>query len=360
MIGSGFLLSCPRIVAEMFFGVLGSHDDPSIAGRPLLVCLGAFTDGALGHGGKPARIWRRTSRPTPPLGRKPISFRQPLRFCLSSRTEIFQPETPGRCVKSGMVATKQADRDPEYAKFVSAVLELHGQGLTYSEIAEQTDDMYSVVTPDSVRRAVVSYSTEPDAGAQKKDIERRATEDKALVMLAAGFKDYEVARALNRSPDNVRQIKERREADFDDVKKNWRTWSVQDGYAAREFRIRQLHDELLYFDEWLPEITWSYEKEHKGLGHYVAVATGEMVQRKYALDRYGRPIWTTLRLKLMDELAKLQGDHVSTINVNKLDDEQTKLVASLAAGHQRAIAPPQEPATDAEFQVTDAPATASV
>ena len=98
-------------------------------------------------------------------------------------------------------------------------------------------------------------------------------------MLAAGFKDYEVARALNRSPDNVRQIKERREADFDDVKKNWRTWSVQDGYAAREFRIRQLHDELLYFDEWLPEITWSYEKEHKGLGHYVAVATGEMVQR---------------------------------------------------------------------------------
>jgi len=259
-----------------------------------------------------------------------------------------------------MVAINKADRDPEYAKLVSAVLSLHLQGLTYPEIAEQTADMYSTVTPDSVAAIVLRHSKEPNAGAHEADMKRRATEDKALVMLAAGFKDYEIARSLKTTPLSIGNIKERREADYSEVKANWRSWSVQDGYAAREFRVRQLHEELLYFDEWIPEIEWTYEKEHKGLGHYVPIATGQEIQRKYTVDRYGRPIWTSLRLKLLDEIAKLQGDHVSTINVKKLDDEQTKLVAALAAGHRQAIEAPKEPATDAEFKVTDAPATAGV
>jgi hypothetical protein len=257
-----------------------------------------------------------------------------------------------------MVATKRADRDPEYRKLVDAVLGFAQQGLTYPEIAEKTVDLGPDVTPEQVLSIIRASTLEPDAITQQKDTERRAVEDKVLVMLAAGFRDYEVGRALNMTGDQVRQIKERREADYDEVKTNWRSWSVQDGYAAREFRIRQLHDELLFFDEWMPEVHWLYEKEHKGLGHYVEHPTGEMVQRKYATDRYGRPIWTTLRMKLMDEIAKLQGDHISTINVNKLSDEQTNLVAALAAGHKRAIAPPQEPATDAEFKVTDATPTA--
>jgi hypothetical protein len=257
-----------------------------------------------------------------------------------------------------MVATKRADRDPEYRKLVDAVLDFAKQGLTYPEIAEKTADLGPNVTAEQVLAIVRSSNVKPDAITQQKDIERRAVEDKALIMLAAGFKDYEIAKALRLSVDNVLDLKKRREADYDDVKANWRSWSVQDGYAAREFRIRQLHDELLFFDDWIDEVHWLYEKEHKGLGHYVEHPTGEKVQRKYATDRYGRPIWTTLRMKLMDEIAKLQGDHISTINVNKLSDEQTNLVAALAAGHKRAIAPPQEPATDAEFKVTDATPTA--
>lgn len=263
------------------------------------------------------------------------------------------------CVELAMVAVDRTEKDPEYKKLVDAVVNLYKRGLSYTEIAKRTADLGPNVTKDQVHSIVRHQKLEPDVGARATDIDLREREDKALVMMAAGFKTYEIAKALRLTEAAVRRLPENREYDYANVQENWRSFSVRDGYAAREFRIRQLHDELLFFDEWIPEKVWVYEKEHKGIGKYIHQETGEQIQRKYDTDRYGRPVWTSLRLKLMDELAKLQGDHATTINVKKLDDEQAALVAALAQGHREILKAPAVEISDvtptpAEFEVADA------
>jgi hypothetical protein len=173
---------------------------------------------------------------------------------------------------------------------------------------------------------------------------------KIVVMAAAGFSRPEIARVFGVTPASVDARLAAVRPDVDDAANRWRADSLDAGFATREFRVWQLNQDLMYLEEFIPEVVHiksgrGYEREELKNDD----GSTRLVPRKFEKDMYGRPVWALYRSKLLDEMAKLKGDHSSTLHLGWGDQTQ-KVLGMLNAAHTKVLAAPVE---DAQFVATE-------
>lgn len=242
-----------------------------------------------------------------------------------------------------MPKQKLAETDPYYAEHVSRVLTRWYAGETTSAIAKAEGSKQSAI------ESVVTTYADPDrvrTGGAEWLLQTR----KIVVMAAAGFSRPEIARVFGVTPASVDARLAAVRPDVDDAANRWRADSLDAGFATREFRVWQLNQDLMYLEEYIPEVAFiksgrGYEREELKN----ADGTPRLVPRKFEKDMYGRPVWALYRSKLLDEMAKLKGDHSATLHLGWGDQTQ-KVLGMLNAAHTKVLEAPVE---DAQFVATE-------
>jgi hypothetical protein len=216
----------------------------------------------------------------------------------------------------------RVETDPDYAAQVSRILERSDAGETQVAIAQAEG-----TTRDVVKGIVHTYADKdrPHQDAAVWLLETR----RMVVMAAAGFSPAEISRIFGADHSTVKARIASLQPEIDAAAAEWRATSLKVGFASREYRLWQLNQDLQYLEAEVPEVVW-----HKlgGGGGWERELTSEMVPRKFQLDQYGRPVWTTYRAKLLDEIAKLQGDHSATLHMG-FNDATRQLLGDLNAAH---------------------------
>jgi len=230
--------------------------------------------------------------------------------------------------------------DPAYAAQVSRVLELWYQGQTGPQIATALD-----VTEELVEKTIRTYG---DPLRPKQTAVDWLLQTRQIVIMAAGnFSPAQIARTFGVTLHTAQHRIASLAPEIDQAKRLWRDQSIDAGFAIREYRIWQINDDLLWLEQPIPEQIWFERTVASGRDRETTRGwqpTSQMIPRKFEKDQFGRPVWALYRSKLLDEMAKLKGDHSSTLHLG-FNAQTQRLLQGLTQPRL------PEPAVDVEHKV---------